>query len=311
MNVNITFWPEVGTALMSGDKKVTKAVDKAFRNPDCRIAPDWDFYRWVVCKSGYMEQCQKARVPMIPTIVYKNGFSAEQCLKDVRRKGWKDFFVKIGCYGFFGCGSINGKTEDFMGKRFKNLEKYENENKESKVFLVQPYKLKPNGEVFDEVRHFFIDGEWRYSVFTHGTDVSDAGFYEEPDGPRKEASKALAERVFKEVLKVSKWQGKNVTPLMSRIDIGIIPKKGGDSLHKTDNEYFMNEIEHQNATWLGRYAPIEISDVMAHATVKHSLELLVGLLNSKRRVPDVANVKKVVRILNNRLGPFKHLKIKA
>jgi len=177
--------------------------------------------------------------------------------------------------------------------------------------LLQPYMLKPNGEVFDEVRNFFIDGQWRYSVFTHGTDESDAGYYEEPDGPRKEACKALAEKVYGQVLKTAKWQGKSVTPLLIRIDIGIIPKKGGDSLHKTDNQYFMNEIEHQNATWLGRYAPIDIADVMSHATVKHSLELLVGLLNSKKRVPDEANVRKVVNILNDRLGPFKNFKLKA
>ena len=48
----------------------------------------------------------------------------------------------------------------------------------------------------DEVRNFFVDGQWRYSVFTHGTDESDAGYYQEPDGPRKEACKALAERVY-------------------------------------------------------------------------------------------------------------------
>lgn len=176
---------------------------------------------------------------------------------------------------------------------------------------MQPYTLKPNGEVFDEVRNFFIDGQWRYSVFTHGTDESDDGYYEEPEGPRKAACKALAERAYQEVLKASTWQGKRQTPLLNRIDIGVVPKKGGDSLHKTDNTYFLNEIELIMTTWLDRYSPISVQDAMAHASVKHALELLVGLLNAKQRVPDEANLRRVVKTLNNRLGPFKHIKLKA
>merc|ERR1712066_1133761 len=165
------------------------------------------------------------------------------------------------------------------------------------------------GQVFDEVRNFFIDGQWRYSVFTHGTDETDAGYYEEPEGPRKVACKALAGRAYQEVLKSATWQGKRQTPLLNRIDIGVIPKKGSDSLHKTDNQYFLNEIELIMTTWLDRYSPISVQDAMAQASVKHTLELLVGLLNAKKRVPDEANVRKVVNILNERLGPFKHIKV--
>merc|ERR1711920_131380 len=146
------------------------------------------------------------------------------------------------------------------------------------------------------------------SVFTHGTDESDAGYYEEPEGPRKAACKAMAEKAYREVLKAATWQGKQQTPLLNRIDIGVIPKRGGDSLHKADNTYFLNEIELIMTTWLDRYSPISVSDVMAQASVKHALELLAGLLKSKERVPDTANVRKVVKALNERLGPFKHIK---
>merc|ERR1719213_322799 len=246
---------------------------------------------------------------MIPTVMYTDGFDPDRCMRDVQKKGWDKFFCKVGHFTFFGAGAINGKTEDFLGERYKELESYAKENKSSKTFLLQPYMLNPNGQVFDEVRNFFIDGQWRYSVFTHGTDESDAGYYQEPEGPRKTKCKELAERVYKEVLKAATWQGKRQTPLLNRIDIGVIPKKGADSLHKTDNTYFLNEIELICTTWLDRYAPISVSDVMASATVKHTLELLVGLLNSKEKVPDEANVRKVVKILNERIGPYKHIKI--
>jgi len=309
-HVNLNFWYDVGVAIMSGKgKQHVDAVRKAHTNPDCHLDPSWDYYDWILCKPRYMEQCMKAGIPMIPTVIYRNGFDAEQCLKDVQKRGWDKFFVKVGHFTFFGEGAIHGKTADFLGPRRKDLAEYAKTNKTSKVFLVQPYTLKPNGEVFDEVRNFFIDGQWRYSVFTHGTDGSDAGYYEEPDGPRKAACKALAERAYEQVLKTCTWQGKRVNPLLNRIDIGVIPKKGGDSLHRADNTYFVNEIELIMTTWLERYAPISVHDVMAHASVKHTLELLVGLLNSKKKMRDEANVRAVARMLNNRLGPFKHLKI--
>merc|ERR1719310_1492323 len=273
-HVNIAFWYEAGVALMSGDKKHFDEVLQCQKNPDCRLDPSWDYYDWVLSKPRYMEQCRKAGIPIIPTVIYKDGFNPKQCMKDVQKQGWDKFFCKVGHYSFFGAGAINGKTEDFLGKRAKDLDKYAKENKGSKAFLLQPYTLKPNGEVFDEVRNFFIDGQWRYSVFTHGTDETDAGYYEEPEGPRKQACKALAEKVYQEVLKTASWEGKRQTPLLNRIDIGVIPQKGADSLHRNDNKYFLNEIEMICTTWLDRYSSINVPDVMAHATVKHSLELL-------------------------------------
>merc|ERR1712048_1123951 len=231
-HVNLTFWPEVGTAIMSGKKKRIDEYMKVFKDPNCRLGPQWDYYDWVLNKSRYMTQLKKAGIPMMPTVIYTNGFDPKQCLTDVKKQGWEKFLCKVGHYTFFGSGAIHGKTDDFEGKRANDLEKYAKETKNSKTFLLQPYTLKPNGEVFDEVRNFFIDGQWRYSVFTHGTDGSDAGYYEEPDGPRKEACKALAERAYEQVLKTCTWQGKRINPLLNRIDIGCIPKKGGDSLHR-------------------------------------------------------------------------------
>ena len=52
---------------------------------------------------------------------------------------------------------------------------------------MQPYMLKPNGEVFDEIRNFFCDGRWAYSVYTDGVDYE--GFWEQPEGQLKEACK--------------------------------------------------------------------------------------------------------------------------
>ncbi|CAK0804315.1 unnamed protein product, partial [Prorocentrum cordatum] len=151
-HVNLNFWYDVGVAIMSGKGKAhVDDVMRCHKNPECRLDPSWDYYDWVLCKPRYMEQCRKAGIPMIPTVVYTDGFDPKQCLKDVQKKGWDKFFCKVGHFSFFGEGAINGKTADFLGDRFKDLEAYAKANKTSKTFLLQPYTLKPNGEVFDEV----------------------------------------------------------------------------------------------------------------------------------------------------------------
>merc|ERR1711953_1248563 len=99
---------------------------------------------------------------------------------------------------------------------------------------------------------------------------------------------------MEQVIKTSTFEGKKQTPLLNRIDIGVIPKKGADSLHKHDNTYFCNEIEMICTTWLDRYSPINVADNMAQASVKRSLELLVKMLNGKRKVPNAPQVKQAV-----------------
>merc|ERR1712193_533270 len=96
----------------------------------------------------------------------------------------------------------------------------------------------------------------------------------------------------------SKFEGKKSTPLLNRIDIGIIPKKGADSLHRSDNTYFCNEIEMICTTWLDRYSPINVADNVAQAAVKHSLELLSKMLIAKRKMPDAPQVKKAIDMLS-------------
>lgn len=309
-HVNLNFFYEVGVAMMKGGQRHVQEVTKCYRNPKCRVAPSWDFYDWILCKTRYMRQCEKAGIPIIPTIFYEAGFDADVALRDIQRRGWDQVFVKVGQWAFFGEGAIQGRTSDFLATRRAELDAYAEENRKSRVFLVQPYVLKPNGEVFDEVRNFFVDGEWRYSVFTHGTDESDAGYYPEPDGPRKEACRRLAERAYREASKASRWLGRRQTPLLVRVDVGVVPSRGGDSLHKPDNRYFLNEIEGSFCTWLPRYAPCLMQDVMAHAAVKHSLELVAGLLNANAPLPGRRGLKQAAQKLNSRLGPLKHVKIK-
>jgi hypothetical protein len=198
---------------------------------------------------------------------------------------------------FFGAGVINGTTQDFVDN-IEPLLQYEKENKHQKEFLVQPYMLKPNGNVFDEIRNFFIDGEWAYSVYTDGVDYE--GFYEQPAGPLKEACKQLAIRTMEEIKKVHKWEGKPINTLLNRIDIGVIPDKS----KALGNRIFVNEIEPHMTTWLGRYCPFVIQDKMAEACIKHTRQMLKLGLAAGRKMPNKDKVQKLLEILDERLGPL-------
>jgi hypothetical protein len=296
-HVNLNFWYDVGVAMLSNDKKHIKEVEKTHRNPQCRMFPAWDYYDWVLCKPNYMKQCIKAGIPMIDTIFVDDGFDPKSVLKKVIAKGWDKFFVKPAHFTFFGSGAIHGKTQDFIDDPSK-LQQYAKENKHQKKFLVQPYTLKPNGNVFDEVRNYFIDGEWAYSVYTDGTEYEDV--WEQPKGPMKEACKKLACRVYEEVVKVSKWQGKPIKTLLNRIDIGVVP----DKTKKHGFRVFLNEIELEMTTWLARYCPFNLCDRMAEASVKKARELLAGLLKAGKQVPDAAQIRKLLDVLDERLGPL-------
>ena len=230
-------------------------------------------------------------------------------------------------------------------------------------FLVQPYVLKPNGNVFDEIRNFFIDGEWAYSVYTDGVDYE--GFWEQPEGKLKEACKKLpgfnwgfmrfslwvfysqfvwqvffclifevpprskpstakkpilgtqnrqilrwnrtcrlAIRTMEEVKKVHKWEGKPLNSLLNRIDIGVVPDKS----KKEGRRIFVNEIEPQMTTWLGRYCPFVVQDKIAEVCVKQIREMLKRSLAAKRKMPSPEKVRKLLAILDQRLwGEIQHI----
>lgn len=299
-HLNLNFWYDVGVAKLSkkdaGYQKHVQEVTQVHQDPECRQWPSWDYYDWVLNKTRYMKQCIKAGIPMIDTIIVEGTFDPASVLKKIQAKGWDQFFIKAAHYSFFGNGAINGKTADFVSDPSR-LQKYAKDNANMKAFLVQPYVLKPNGKVFDEIRNFFINGEWSHSIYTDGDD--DDAEWEEPAGKRKEAAKKLAIRVYQEVLKVAKWQAKPITTLLSRIDIGFVPDKS-----PAGYRYFLNEIECEMTTWFARYTRFNLADRMADAAVNKARELLNGLLQAGKKLPDAGNVRKVLAVLDERLGPL-------
>lgn len=241
---------------MSEDKKHEALVKKAFKSTESRLYPEWDYQDWIYCKERYLQACEKAGVPIAETIFVSDGIKPAEVLRKVKAKGWAKFFIKPAHLCSFGCAGGKFVTKECEADKSILTNYQKNDAKEYKHFLIQPYILKPNGEVFDEVRNWFINGKWSYQIFTHGTD-DNAVYALKPGGKNAhliEATKKVAEAAHKEVMKVSKWRGKAAAPAMTRIDIGVVPVGQSGTRVKA----FVNEIETEAATWLVRYVPFDI-----------------------------------------------------
>lgn len=294
-HININLGYDMVNAFMSQDKKHEALVKKAFKAKESKLWPEWDLQDWIYCKEKYLGACQKAGVAIADTIFVSNGINPAEVLKKVQAKGWKRFFIKPAHLCSFGFAGGRFVTKECLADQ-SILTKYQREAAAGhKHFLVQPYVLQPNGQVFDEVRNWFINGKWAYAIYTDGTD--DDAVWGLVKGGKKdhliEATRKTAEAAYKEVLKVARWRGKAVAPPMMRVDVGVVAV--GDS--KTKVKTFINEIETEAATWLVRYVPFDIQKRMVDEYPIKFYEFINGLKAGEKK-PDADAMRKLEELVN-------------
>mmetsp|Transcript_55799 Transcript_55799/g.155566 ORF Transcript_55799/g.155566 Transcript_55799/m.155566 type:complete len:435 (-) Transcript_55799:95-1399(-) len=290
LNFNIGY--DLINASMSQDARHEALVRNAFQSPKSRLWPEWDVQDWIYRKDRYLTSCKKAGIAIIDMIVLKNGIVPADVLKKVKAKGWDRFFIKPAYLGSFGLAGGKFSTKECTEDP-SILQKFQDHEAPGyKLFLVQPYTLKPNGQVFDEVRNFFIDGEWAYGVYTDGTDDDKVHYVKE--GSYLETTRKLATKAYEELKKVAKWRGEKFVPPITRVDVGVIPDpaRGPKAI-----KVFINEIEMEAATWLVRYCPFDLVSRMAQVYPKKILELLTRLGKTGERVPDAEAMQKLRSIV--------------
>jgi hypothetical protein len=270
-------------------------VKKALEPKSNNLYPEWPVQNWIYRKDIYLKELEKSKIPIIPTISVIGKFKAKDVLNKVKAKGWDKFFIKPGDFGAYGGGTWHGRVADCVND-LSSLEKYEKEDAPKyNVFLVQPYMLKANGNVFDEIRHYFVDGKYRYAVYTDGT--ADDDVWTQPQGKVLEATKELAHRAYARWLKVTKWRGKPFVPPLCRVDIGMIPDKKCKGGVRT----FVNEIEQECTTFLVRYCPFNLLNLLGTVYVRKARELLHGRCNTGEKVANKDRVKELLDKLDERL----------
>merc|ERR1712039_643291 len=163
-----------------------------------------------------------------------------------------------------------------------------------KMFLIQPFTVKPDGKVFDEVRNFFLDGEWAYAIYTDGTD-DDAVYHLKEGHKYMDITRDIAKRAYKVFCEQANWRGQSFKPPMTRIDVAVMPdpSKGKNGL-----KVFINEMEMEAATWLVRYVPFDIVKRMSDVYPKKILELAEGLKRRKQRAPSDEAVNKLKAVVD-------------
>jgi len=297
-HINFNLGYDLVNAFMSRDKRHEKAFKTAITSKQSQLWPEWPLQEFVYRKDMYLKALAKAGVATMETLFIGDGIKPAQVLKMVKAKKWDRFFIKPAYLGSF--GMAGGK---FVTKECEEdpsiLQKFQDNDAEAyKMFLIQPFTVKPDGKVFDEVRNYFIDGEWAYAIYTDGT--SDDAVYSLKEGdPRLEATRPIAQRAYQVFCKLSKWRGKSVKAPMTRIDVGIMPDaKKGKAL-----KAFINEIEMEAATWLVRYVPFDIVKRMSEVYPKKILELIEGLGKSAARVPNATAMQKLKDVVERGTRP--------
>jgi len=281
---------------MSMDKCHCRAVEQAFRSRNSRLWPEWDLQNWIYRKDVYLQACSRAKIPIIDTIFVTNGIVGTDVLRSVCTMGWDRFFIKPSFLGSFGCST--GKFETSACVEDPSiLDKFQEENgKGYSCFLVQRYMTKPDGKVFDEIRNFFIDGEWAFAVYTDGTD--DDAVYEQPQGSLLDATREIAGRAYRELLKVARWRGKHFVPPITRVDVGVLPANGEG---RAAFQVFINEIEMEAATLLPRYCPFDLVQRLCEVYPHKIVRLLTSVLASGEHLPGKKKVQKLTNFLDQSL----------
>mmetsp|Transcript_45299 Transcript_45299/g.96787 ORF Transcript_45299/g.96787 Transcript_45299/m.96787 type:complete len:423 (+) Transcript_45299:84-1352(+) len=287
-HVNFNLGYDLINAFMAKDEKHIVAAKKALSAKGSRLWPEYDLQDFVYRKDRYLMACKKAGIATIDTIVLHKGIVPAEILKLAKAKRWDRFFIKpsyLGSYGLAGGKFVTKECEEDPSI----LQKFQdNDAAGYKDFLVQPLTMKPNGNVFDEVRNYFIDGEWAYAVYTDGT--ADDKVHYMKEGPYLETTRKLAKQAYAEVLKVAKWRGKAFLPPLTRIDVGVLPDpaKGNKAI-----KVFVNEIEMEAATWLVRYCPFDLVARMLKVYPRKVLELITRLEKTNEYVPDAEAMEKL------------------
>ena len=127
---------------------------------------------------------------------------------------------------------------------------------------------------YPEIRTFWFDEKFAYSIGTiDSAPVPPVKLAKKKLSPvpkdSLKACKAIARKVLK-VLPKERYKGKNLKPIMVRIDFGCCQ---GNSLNKL--KYFVNEVELQTAGLYSNFTKYSVVPKLAELFVKRA-ELLTG-----------------------------------
>jgi len=212
------------------------------------VYPPYEYQKFINNKCTYYKYLSQKNIPVAPThCITKNKWNTRdsdqytnKILKKIKNNKWDSFITKP-VYGQeskdfakFICDSDCKKSNcqrDKLKKYFsKNIPKY-------KSIIIQEY-IPGFDKENPEIRTYFINGEYRYSIITTKTLVEkpyeEGGKYHLPPG-HWEYIMRFSKKVMSSLPKLN-LPGIHQNPILTRIDIG-------SGLHGVHMGYFVNEVE--------------------------------------------------------------------
>jgi len=248
-------------------KKGGETLKNIYKNPDSKIFPPFHFLDFIWSKDKYMKVLEKQNVKITPTIPVSS-YSTPKILQSIQLEGWKEFIIKpVG--GTIALGVKRFTLSECLKSPYL-IDEYFNEYKELyPKFLIQ--ELIKGFQKYGEIKMFWIHGDYSYAVNTidRGEDNYQVKIIKD-------------EKILNECIKIGKKALQSlpkikvnsnvVKPVLVRTDFTCCLR----NKEKKPTNYFLNEIEHQDA---GSYVNFEnitypYVQVMADTFVKKARELV-------------------------------------
>lgn len=252
----------------SGKKGYNKLYS-IYSNKSSKIFPPIDFLEFIWNKHTYLKKMNQKKIPITPTITVEN-FNHQKILGTIQKKGWNNFIIKpVG-------GTIAVGVEVFCSKKCISdpsvLQKYfDDQTKYYKIFLIQE-QIK-GFKKYGEIKMYWINGDYSYAVNTPAGAEPGEDYTVKliKDKEILNQCKLIGKEVLNSLPKI-KVGDKNITPVLVRTDFTCCKENKKHS----PNNYFLNEIEHQDA---GSYVNFEnvkypYVQIMADNFVKKAQELV-------------------------------------
>ena len=251
-------------------KKGYNTLKQIYSSPKNKVFPPMNFLEFIWDKEKYLSVFQKKQIPISPTIIVSK-YSTTKILRDIQNKGWKQFIIKP-----VGGTSAIGVERFQLQQCLKNpllITNYFQDNQEYyPKFLIQ--ELITGFKKYGEIKMFWINQQYSYAVNTIDKASGDQdGYTVKPFTNKKILNhcKDIGEKALQLLPKI-KVNNKIVKPVMVRTDFTCCQ---GNKQHSSKN-YFLNEVEHQDAGSYSNYFEIKYPyvQIMADAFVKKAQELI-------------------------------------
>ena len=245
-------------------------VMKLMKDPKINIYPNFKEQMFLFNKGDYLQYYEKKGIPIAPTFIVKKDRNVKKIFDKAKKLGWESFVLKPHyAYANIGIGKFDtqGKNE------VKKAEKYLLKHKKFPAFVCQ--EVMNGFAKFWEVKSFWLDGEFKYSVAMKAADMvfSEEKIYGDDPNEFGEVSPAVMRDLKKMGKKIIKDFPTNLNkhsnpPMYLRIDFGCCRGNTMDG-----EKYFLNEIEFAGCANFSEESGFkDVTELWADAYYKKAIE---------------------------------------